>query len=79
MGAVTALMYADKNHEIGCVVLDSPFSNLEKLCKEIAKKYDASISALSGIVLSLISKTIREKVPLLVFQNQFNISDINPM
>jgi alpha/beta superfamily hydrolase len=28
MGAVTALMYADSNHEIGCLVLDSPFSNL---------------------------------------------------
>jgi len=28
MGAVTALMYADENHEIGCVVCDSPFSNL---------------------------------------------------
>jgi pimeloyl-ACP methyl ester carboxylesterase len=28
MGAVTALMYADRNHEIGGVVLDSPFSNL---------------------------------------------------
>jgi fermentation-respiration switch protein FrsA (DUF1100 family) len=33
MGAVTALMYSDTNHEIGCVVLDSPFSNLEKLSK----------------------------------------------
>lgn len=33
MGAVTALMYADRNHEIGCLVLDSPFSNLEALCK----------------------------------------------
>jgi alpha/beta superfamily hydrolase len=28
MGAVTALMYSDRNHEIGCLVLDSPFSNL---------------------------------------------------
>ena len=28
MGPVTALMYADRNHEIGCVVLDSPFYNL---------------------------------------------------
>ena len=28
MGAVTALMYADGNHEIGCIVCDSPFSNL---------------------------------------------------
>ena len=36
MGAVTALMYADTNHEIGCIVLDSPFSNLSQLCKELA-------------------------------------------
>jgi dienelactone hydrolase len=32
MGAVTSLMYVDKNPEIACIVLDSPFSNLEKLC-----------------------------------------------
>jgi hypothetical protein len=36
MGAVTALMYSDQNPEIACIVLDSPFSNLETLCKELA-------------------------------------------
>ena len=59
MGAVTALMYADRNHEIGCVVLDSPFSNLEDLCKELAKKYVSNLSAFSGIALSFLSKTIK--------------------
>lgn len=62
MGAVTALMYADRNHEIGCVVLDSPFYNLQALCKELVKKFQSGLSAFSGIALTFISKTIKEKV-----------------
>lgn len=62
MGAVTALMYADQNHEIGCLVLDSPFSNLEDLCKELAKKHVSGMAAFSGIALTFLSKTIKEKV-----------------
>lgn len=62
MGAVTALMYADRNHEIGCLVLDSPFSNLEVLCKELAKRFVSNLSAFSGIALTFLSKTIKEKV-----------------
>ncbi len=62
MGAVTALMYADRNHEIGCLVLDSPFYNLQALCKELAKKYAGGLSTFSGIALTFLSKTIKEKV-----------------
>ena len=38
MGAVTALMYADSDPSIAAMVLDSPFSNMEVLAKEIAEK-----------------------------------------
>lgn len=64
MGAVTALMYADTNHEIGCLVLDSPFSNLEKLSKELAEKHGGGLSIFSGIALSFLKSTIKEKVNL---------------
>lgn len=67
MGAVTALMYADTNHEIGCVVLDSPFSNLEKLSKELAEKHGGGLSIFSGIALSFIKSTIKDKVSSLTF------------
>jgi hypothetical protein len=62
MGAVTALMYADTNHEIGCLVLDSPFSNMTDLCKELAEKFMSSLSMFSGIALKVLSSTIKEKV-----------------
>jgi hypothetical protein len=62
MGAVTALMYSDTNHEIGCVVLDSPFSNLEKLSKELAEKHGGGLSIFSGIALSFVKSTIKDKV-----------------
>jgi len=37
MGAVTALMHADRDHTIGGMVLDSPFSNLTTLATELAQ------------------------------------------
>ena len=36
MGAVTALLHADRDHTIAGLVLDSPFSNLSKLVNELA-------------------------------------------
>ena len=68
MGAVTALMYADQNHEIGCVVLDSPFSNLKVLCRELAEKYIKTFSSFTGIALSFVSSTIKEKVNSLSYK-----------
>lgn len=62
MGAATALMYSDTNHEIGCLVLDSPFANLERLSKELAEKHGGGLSIFSGIALSLIKSTIKDKV-----------------
>lgn len=37
MGAVTALMHADRDHSIGGMVLDSPFCNLTTLASELAQ------------------------------------------
>jgi alpha-beta hydrolase superfamily lysophospholipase len=39
MGAVTAILQAHRDHSIAGMVLDSPFSNLNKLSLELAKTY----------------------------------------
>lgn len=39
MGAVTALMHADRDPSIAGLVLDSAFSNLKTLSEELAKIY----------------------------------------
>lgn len=39
MGAVTALMHADRDPSIAGLVLDSAFSNLKALSEELAKQY----------------------------------------
>lgn len=38
MGAVTCLMYAASDPSIAGILLDSPFSNMKKLCEELCKK-----------------------------------------
>ena len=39
MGAVTALMYSERDLNIGGMVLDSPFSDLKLLVKDLAKTF----------------------------------------
>jgi hypothetical protein len=39
MGAVTAILYAAKYNDVDALVLDSAFSNLEKLMKEKSVEY----------------------------------------
>jgi alpha-beta hydrolase superfamily lysophospholipase len=39
MGAVTALLHADRDPSIAGIILDSPFSDLSDLVNELAYKY----------------------------------------
>ena len=39
MGAVTALLHADRDPSIAAIILDSPFSDLSKLVNELAYRY----------------------------------------
>lgn len=39
MGAVTSIMYAATDPLIAGLVVDSPFSNLKKLCEELCKRH----------------------------------------
>ncbi|CAG9326741.1 unnamed protein product [Blepharisma stoltei] len=73
MGAVTALLHADRDLSIAGMVLDSPFSNLKVLTKELAAIYAKNIP---GIVLSaaksMIRKTIRKKA-------NFDSNELDPL
>jgi pimeloyl-ACP methyl ester carboxylesterase len=39
MGAATALLYAGSDPDLACLVLDSPFSDLERLVQELAGRF----------------------------------------
>ena len=61
MGAVTALLHGDRDPTIAAMVLDSPFSKLNDLCKEIAASYTKLPSFLVSGALSMVKRTIKSK------------------
>lgn len=61
MGAVTALLHADRDHSIAGIVLDSPFSDLPVLVNELAYRYVKIPSFLVSPALKLVSGTIQSK------------------
>ena len=72
MGAVTALLHADRDPSIAALVLDSPFSSLSKLVNELAYQYTKLPSLLVSPVLKLVSNTIKNKV-------HFDIYKLSPI
>jgi alpha-beta hydrolase superfamily lysophospholipase len=58
MGAVTALLHADRDPSIAGLVLDSPFSDLPKLVNELAYHYTKLPSFLVNPALKVIASTI---------------------
>ena len=70
MGAVTSIMYAEKDPTIGGIFLDSPFFSLNLLMDELSKEKVAFPSFLVKQVLIKVKETVKEKA-------KFNIDDIN--
>ena len=72
MGAVTAIMYGDRDPSIAGLVLDSPFCSLKVLTEELAKEKAASIpNFILNKGVQMIRETIKEKA-------KFDINDIEP-
>ena len=72
MGAVTAIMYGDRDPSIAGLVLDSPFCSLKTLTEELAKEKAASIpNFILNKGVKMIRETIKEKA-------KFDINDIEP-
>ena len=73
MGAVTALMHADRDPSIAGLVLDSPFASLSRLSKELFRKYSKRIPTfLFSLAFALVKSTIKKKA-------RFDISKIEPV
>jgi pimeloyl-ACP methyl ester carboxylesterase len=70
MGAVTALLYADRDPCIGGMVLDSPFVSLKQLAEEEVEKR----CSLPGLVKSVAQQAVRKEI---LRTAKFDINDLN--
>jgi alpha-beta hydrolase superfamily lysophospholipase len=61
MGAVTALMYSERDLSISGMVLDSPFSDLKVLVKDIAKNYSKIPSLLISGALKFVKHSVKKR------------------
>lgn len=75
MGAVTALMHADRDPSLAGVCLDSPFSSLRELIEEIAQSERLLIPVPTWLVNGILS-VIRMRVKTLA---DFDIEDLIPL
>jgi dienelactone hydrolase len=75
MGAVTALLHADRDPSIGAMVLDSPFHDLGYLLRELATSKYVAISIPSFFLeaaIAIVGNVIASKVG-------FQIDDLKPI
>lgn len=63
MGAVAAVMLAKSSpHLVSCLVLDSPFSDLTKMVKDVVTSERRLPRCLIGCVLSCLARTAKKKI-----------------
>lgn len=72
MGAVTALMHADRDPTVAGLVLDSPFSSLRSLAEDLCKKYSSIPKFVMSGAMMFIKSTIKDKA-------KFDIDKLNPL
>jgi len=73
MGAATSLMYGSTDPSIACMVLDSPFSSLTKVAKELVETSQIKIPKMMvNLGLKMIRKTISK-------QGKFDINKLEPI
>jgi len=72
MGAVTAIMYGDKDPSIAALVLDSPFSSLKTLVEEIVKKQVNVADFVIQMALGIVGDSVKERA-------KFEIKNIEPI
>ena len=72
MGAVTSILHTSDDTTIAGMVLDSPFSNLNKLSMELVRTYSKIPMFLASLMQKFIRKTIMSKVGM-------DISKLNPI
>lgn len=72
MGAVTAIMYGDRDPSIAGMVLDSPFSSLKTLVEELVKDKVNLPNFVINQALKLVKSTVQKKA-------HFKLDDIEPI
>lgn len=72
MGAVTAIMYGDKDPSIAGMILDSPFSSLKLLVEELVKDKVNLPNWIVNQALKLVKSTVHKK-------GKFKLDDIEPI
>ncbi|KAF4661002.1 hypothetical protein FOZ61_003619 [Perkinsus olseni] len=75
MGAVTALLYASRHHDIAGMVVDSPFANLAELVQELAVSEYVGLRIPSWLVngiLSIVCMMVKQKA-------DFDVHQVSPI
>jgi len=72
MGAVTALLHADRDPSIACLIVDSPFMSLRKLGEELYVKHSPIPKIFMGIAMRLIKGSVKSRA-------HFNLDDLAPI
>lgn len=72
MGAVTAIMYGDRDPTVAGMVLDSPFSSLKMLVEELVKEKVSLPGFILNQALNLVKSTVSKKA-------KFKLEDIEPI
>lgn len=72
MGAVSAILYSATDPQIQALVLDSPFTSLTEVSKDIIQSYKYVPSAFIGPILQSLRKRVRKVA-------EFDIEDVSPI
>lgn len=72
MGAVTSILHVARDNSIAGMVLDSPFSNLNKLSLELVKTYTKIPLFIANLVKKFVRKTVLSK-------GKFDMNKLNPI
>lgn len=72
MGAVTALMHADRDPSIAGLVLDSAFSSLRDLAEDLCKKHTSLPNFVMSAAIAMIKSSVKDRA-------NFDLNDINPL
>lgn len=72
MGAATGLIYGYKDNKIKAMCLDSPFSDIRVLAKDLSYKYMSIPGFLVDTTLFFLKRTLMEK-------NNFDLFDLKPI
>lgn len=61
MGAVTSLLFTYLNKDIDGIILDSPFSDMKQLCKELTQNFISIPMFMFGFIYNMIKSNVKSE------------------